>query len=58
MTTLHAPIAWTADGWQRDLRITVGADGAIASVSHGAAQTGDERAAGPVLPGMPNLSPA
>jgi formimidoylglutamate deiminase len=50
MTTIFAPLAWTTDGWQRDLRIAIGADGTIASVSHG-----DARAAGPVLPGMPNL---
>jgi formimidoylglutamate deiminase len=55
MTVLHAPLAWLADGWQADLRIEIGADGAIKAVSHGRQQPGDERVAGPLLPGMPNL---
>ena len=55
MTTLHAPLAWFADGWQADLRITIDAAGNIAALLHGAAQPGDERLAGPLLPGMPNL---
>jgi formimidoylglutamate deiminase len=55
MTTLHAPLAWFADGWQADLRLTIDAAGNIAALSRGAAQPGDERLAGPLLPGMPNL---
>jgi formimidoylglutamate deiminase len=55
MTTLFAPLAWVANNWQADVRIAIGADGAITSVSHGAAETGDEWVAGPLLPGMPNL---
>ncbi|MGH6894468.1 MAG: formimidoylglutamate deiminase [Dongiaceae bacterium] len=55
MTTLFAPLAWLADGWQADVRIEIGADGAITAVSQGAAQPGDQRVAGPLLPGMPNL---
>ncbi|HET6619378.1 MAG TPA: formimidoylglutamate deiminase [Dongiaceae bacterium] len=55
MTVLHAPLAWLADGWQADMRIEIGADGAIKAVSHGRQQPGDERVAGPLLPGMPNL---
>jgi formimidoylglutamate deiminase len=55
MKVLHAPLAWLTDGWQSDVRIEIGADGAIKAVSHGSAQAGDERVAGPLLPGMPNL---
>ncbi len=55
MTTLFAPLAWLANGWQTDMRIEIGADGTITAVSQGAAQATDERVAGPLLPGMPNL---
>lgn len=55
MTTLYAPLAWLADGWARDVRVTLDAAGTIAEVAQGAAQAGDERLAGPLLPGMPNL---
>jgi formimidoylglutamate deiminase len=55
MKVLHAPYAWLADGWQADVRIAVDTGGTIRSVSRGAAQSDDERLAGPLLPGMPNL---
>jgi formimidoylglutamate deiminase len=55
MTVLYAPLAWLANGWQADIRIEIGADGAVKAVSHGRQQPGDERVAGPLLPGMPNL---
>lgn len=55
MTILHAPLAWLADGWQADLRIGIDAAGTIETVSTGAPQPGDQRVAGPLLPGMPNL---
>jgi formimidoylglutamate deiminase len=55
MKVLHAPHAWLADGWQSDVRIEIDDSGAIKSVSHGPKQPNDERVAGPLLPGMPNL---
>jgi formimidoylglutamate deiminase len=55
MKVLHAPHAWLADGWQSDVRIAIDTGGTIRSVSHGPAQADDERLAGPLLPGMPNL---
>jgi formimidoylglutamate deiminase len=55
MKVLYAPLAWLADGWRSDVRIEIGADGAIKAVSQGREQPLDERAAGPLLPGMPNL---
>ena len=55
MKVLHAPHAWLADGWQSDVRIAIDTGGTIRSVSRGAAQPDDERLAGPLLPGMPNL---
>jgi formimidoylglutamate deiminase len=55
MKVLHAPLAWLADGWQSDVRIEIDEAGTIKALSRGAAQSGDERASGPVLPGMPNL---
>jgi formimidoylglutamate deiminase len=55
MKVLHAPLAWLADGWQSDVRIEIDAGGTIRSVSRGAAKPQDERVAGPLLPGMPNL---
>ena len=55
MKVLYAPLAWLADGWQSDVRIEVDSGGSIRAVSRGTAQSGDERLAGPLLPGMPNL---
>jgi formimidoylglutamate deiminase len=55
MKVLYAPHAWLADGWQSDVRIEIDADGAIKAVSQGREQPMDERVAGPLLPGMPNL---
>lgn len=55
MKVLHAPLAWLADGWQPDVRIEIDEAGTIKGFSHGAPQSSDERAAGPLLPGMPNL---
>lgn len=54
MATIFAEQALLADGWQRNVRMTL-AGGRIATVETGkAAQPGDERHA-IVLPGMPNL---
>lgn len=43
------------DGWAEDVLFEVGPDGGLVSVSAGAAPGDAPRAAGPVLPGMPNL---
>lgn len=54
VATIFAEQALLADGWQRNVRMTL-AGGRIATVETGtAAQPGDERHA-IVLPGMPNL---
>src|SRR5215510_16083974 len=55
MKVLHAPLAWTDAGWQADMRVSIGAKGEITALSQGAKQPNDERVAGPLLPGMPNL---
>ena len=58
MTSFVAAAALLPDGWARDVRIDVGADGVIAAVRRDvpAAQSSDaERLAGPVVPAMPNL---
>lgn len=41
--------------WARAVRLDIGADGTLLSVTPDAAPDGLPRAAGPVLPGMPNL---
>lgn len=57
--TLFADSALLPDGWARDVLFDIAADGDLAAVIPGAA--GDSRAlsapraAGPVIPGMPNL---
>ncbi len=51
----HAPQALLPDGWARDVRLEVGADGSIVAVRPGDAGEGCERLAGAVLPGMPDL---
>ena len=54
---LFAERALLADGWARDVRVTLSADGRIAAVEAGAAvQAGDERLAGRILlPAPSNL---
>ena len=54
---LFAEQALLADGWARDVRVRLGADGRIAAVETGvAAQAGDERLAGRILlPAPANL---
>ena len=56
-TSLHAPLALLRDGWARDVRVTIGADGKILDVEHGSGpQTGDRSLAGRVLlPAPANL---
>ena len=52
---LFAEDALTPDGWRRDVAIDVAADGTIERIAPDASAEGRERAAGPLLPGMPNL---
>lgn len=54
MTHYHAEHALLPEGVRASVRIDVG-DGVIRSVTSGAAQAGDERIAGLVLPGMANV---
>ena len=54
-TVLFAESALLPDGWARDVRLEIAADGSLAGVAAGARPDGAPRAAGPVLPGMPNL---
>jgi formimidoylglutamate deiminase len=57
--TLFAESALLPDGWARDVLLAIAADGAIEAVIPDAAADprakAARRAAGPVLPGMPNL---
>jgi len=55
MTVLFADQALLPDGWARDVRFEIAADGALAAVEPGAEATGARRLPSPVLPGMPNL---
>jgi formimidoylglutamate deiminase len=52
---LFAADALLPEGWARDVTVDVGADGTIAQVETGPAAAPTERAAGPLVPGMPNL---
>ena len=57
MTTLFAERALLADGWARDVRVTLRADGRISGIEAGVeAGAGDERLAGRILlPAPANL---
>jgi formimidoylglutamate deiminase len=57
MKTLYSERALLADGWARDVRVTLGAGGRIAAVEAGVQpQAGDERLAGRILlPAPSNL---
>lgn len=55
MATIFAEQALLPEGWADAVRITVGPDGTIAAVEPGTTPRDAERAAGPVVPGMPNL---
>jgi formimidoylglutamate deiminase len=52
---LYADAALLPEGWAERVLIEIGADGIIAAVASGGEAGGAERAAGPVLPAMPNL---
>ena len=59
MNTLFAESALLPDGWAHDVLFEIGADGSLTGVAPNAAgnpaSARAPRAAGPVLPGMPNL---
>ncbi len=55
MKTYFADEALLGGGWARNVRISVAANGAFASVAPDASPAGAERLAGPALPGMSNL---
>ena len=55
MLTFAADHALLADGWTRNVVFTIDAAGVLVAVESGADLTGMERAAGPVVPAMPNL---
>ena len=52
---VFARAALLPDGWADDVLINIGADGSIASVTANAQLDGAEVAAGPLVPGVPNL---
>lgn len=52
---LFARQALLPDGWASDVRIETTTEGDIASIATGAGADGAVHAAGPVVPGMPNL---
>jgi len=52
---LFAPLAFLPEGWAENVLLETDAAGSFAGVTPGAAPGSAERAAGPVLPGMPNL---
>ena len=54
-TSLFAERALLPDGWAADVRFEIEPDGTLAAVTAGAKPDGASRAAGVVLPGMPNL---
>jgi len=53
--TLFAQRALLPEGWAEDVLIELTAEGNIGAVTPGVKSTGARRAAGPVIPGMPNL---
>ncbi len=54
-TVLFAESALLPSGWARDVAIGIAGDGHITSVKTGAEPKAAHQAAGPLLPGMPNL---
>ena len=52
---LFAADALLPEGWARDVLFEIGPDGSLSGVTAGAVGGDAPRAAGPVLPGMPNL---
>ncbi len=54
-TALFAERALLPEGWARDVRLEVAADGSLARIEAGASADGAERLAGPAMPGFGNL---
>jgi len=52
---LFASQALLADGWARDVTIETDESGRVSAIDRGPPAPGAERAAGPVVPGMPDL---
>ncbi|PWB32096.1 formimidoylglutamate deiminase [Pseudomonas sp. SDI] len=55
MSVFFAERALLPDGWAKNVRIEVGADGRLARIEANASAEGAQHLAGPLLPGMPNL---
>src|SRR5690554_1130050 len=55
LTRLYAPSAMLAEGWANDVLIEIDEAGWIQRIEAGVSPGDAERAAGPLLPGMPNL---
>lgn len=55
VTRLFAESALLPEGWARNVLLEIDGGGAIVSAEAGGTDTGAERAAGPVIPGLPNL---
>ncbi|MGY4531510.1 formimidoylglutamate deiminase [Pseudomonas sp. TE3786] len=55
MPVFFAERALLPNGWARNVRLLVGADGLLQQVQADASDDGAERLHGPLLPGMPNL---
>lgn len=55
MSAFFSERALLAQGWMRNVRFEVAADGLLESIHCNASAAGAERLRGPVVPGMPNL---
>lgn len=55
ITRLYAPSAMLAEGWANDVLVEIDEAGWIQRIEAGVAPGDAERAAGPLLPGLPNL---
>ena len=55
LSALYCPVALLPDGWAEAVTLRFGADGFLTSVTSGAVPEGVPVAAGPVIPGLPNV---
>ncbi|WP_369960212.1 formimidoylglutamate deiminase [Pseudomonas benzenivorans] len=55
MPAYHASCALLPEGWAKNVRLHVDAQGELERIEVGASADGAERLRGPLLPGMPNL---
>ncbi len=55
MSAIFAERALLPEGWARNVRFEISADGVLAEIRPDANADGAERLGGAVLPGMPNL---